>query len=233
MKKLLFLLVALTATLMMNAQSIQVSLFNGQTLYGEFSQVSDTILTIFNERGFQMNIPVSKVTAVDLSGKNKITIEDGKFVLVTKAQYATAQQYREGTRGIQDPNYAVGKALRATGKTSLIVGIPSLIAGTILIAYGRSGSNVKIPEMPQQSDYRNTQAYLEALQKYSSDVANATQAANKDGLKKGNCTTAGCVLMPFGAALTVVGIPLCVKGKQLMELKVNYTGTGAGLALAW
>lgn len=201
--------------------------------YVDPHQLSDTVLTMRNENNFQMHIPVSKVTAVDLSGKNKIVIENGKFVLVTKSQFAAEQQHRESAHGIQDPNYAVGKALRATGKTSLIVGIPSLIAGTILIAYGRSGSNVKIPEMPKQSDYKNTQAYLEAMQKYSSSVANNAQAATKDVEKKANCTTAGCVLMPFGAALTVVGIPLCVKGKQLMELKVNYTGNGAGLALAW
>lgn len=233
MKKIFFLLVALTATLMMNAQGIQVTLDNGLNMYGNFDQVSDTLLTIHYDNGYQVNVPISRVKAVDLSGKNKIVIENGKFVLVTKSQFAAEQQHRESAHGIQDPNYAVGKALRATGKTSLIVGIPSLIAGTILIAYGRSGSNVKIPEMPQQSDYKNTQAYLEAMQKYSSSVANNAQAATKDVEKKANCTTAGCVLMPFGAALTVVGIPLCVKGKQLMELKVNYTGNGAGLALAW
>lgn len=199
MKKILFLLVAIFATLMMNAQRIQVSLFNGQNLYGDFVQVSDTVLTILNDHGYQIKIPVSKATAVNLSGKNKITIEDGKFVLITKTQFANVQQHRESSRGIQDPDYAVGKALRTTGKTSLIIGIPSLIAGTALIAYGNTGRP-------------------SSLSKLST---------------KANCATAGCVLMPFGAALTVVGIPLCVKGKQLMELKVNYTGNGAGLALAW
>lgn len=233
MKKIFFLLMALTATWCASAQNIDVTLYNGQHLYGTLTDVSDTVLTIVNDHALKLSIPISKVAFVDLSGKDKIVIQDDKFVLITKEQFRQDQYLKETSRAIGDPNYAVGKALKSAGKTSLIVGIPSLIAGTILIAYGRSGSNVKIPEMPQQSDYRNTQAYLEALQKYSSDVANATQAANKDGLKKGNCTTAGCVLMPFGAALTVVGIPLCVKGKQLMELKVNYTGNGAGLALAW
>ena len=36
-----------------------------------------------------------------------------------------------------------------------------------------------------------------------------------------------------GASLTITGIPLFVKGKQIMEMKVNYTGNGAGLAFAW
>lgn len=233
MKKILFLLVALTATLLMNAQDLRITLFNGQILLGTFEQLSDTVLTMYNDRNYRMNIPVSKVTDVDLSGKNKIAIEDGKFVLVTKSQFAAEQQHRESARSIQDPNYAVGKALRTAGKTSLILGVPSLIAGTILLAYGKSALKNQIPEMPNQSDYKSQQAYLAAIQKYTNEVKSISEKSAKEENTKGNCTTAGCVLMPFGAALTVVGIPLTVKGKQLMELKINYTGNGAGLALAW
>lgn len=233
MKKSLFLLVALTAILMTNAQNIRITLFNGQTLLGTFGQLSDTVLTIYNERNYQMNIPVSNVTAVDLSGKNKIVIENGKFVLATKSPLVAEQQYRESARSIQDPNYAVGKALRTAGKTSLILGIPSLITGTILIAYGKAEPKYKQPEMPNQSDYKSQQAWLLAMQKWSDDIISIEEKAEKEQDTKDNCTLAGCVLMPFGAALTVVGIPLTVKGKQLMELKINYTGNGAGLALAW
>ena len=47
---------------------------------------------------------------------------------------------------------------------------------------------------------------------------------------KGKCATAGCVLLPMGAALTIVGIPLNVHGKRIAEMNINYTGNGAGLS---
>ncbi len=50
-------------------------------------------------------------------------------------------------------------------------------------------------------------------------------------LSKANCATAGYVLMSTGAALTIVGVPLFVHGKRIAELKFNYTGNGAGLAV--
>lgn len=40
---------------------------------------------------------------------------------------------------------------------------------------------------------------------------------------------AGYILMPMGGALTVVGIPLYIKGNK-MTMNVNYTGNGAGIA---
>ena len=233
MKKIFFLLVALTATWCASAQNIDVTLYNGQHLYGTLTDVSDTVLTIVNDHALKLTVPISKVAFVDLSGKDKIVIQDDKFVLITKEQFRQDQYLKETSRAIGDPNYAVGKALKSAGKTSLSLGIPSLLVGTILLAYGQSGKNVETPDIPKQSDYKNTQAYLEAMQQYSSEVAKITAKANENSQKKQNCTIAGCVLMPFGAALTVVGIPLTVKGKQLMELKVNYTGNGAGLALAW
>ena len=44
-------------------------------------------------------------------------------------------------------------------------------------------------------------------------------------------TSAGMYLTAFGSALTVVGIPLCIHGKKIMEIDINYTGNGAGVAL--
>lgn len=47
------------------------------------------------------------------------------------------------------------------------------------------------------------------------------------------CQKAGYYLMPIGASLTIIGIPLCVQGKRIAELNFNYTGDGAGLALVF
>jgi hypothetical protein len=41
----------------------------------------------------------------------------------------------------------------------------------------------------------------------------------------------GYILTPMGAALTIVGIPLYVHGKKMLQLDIQYTGNGAGVAL--
>ena len=38
-------------------------------------------------------------------------------------------------------------------------------------------------------------------------------------------------LLPIGASLTIVGFPLYVEGKKIMNLNVNYTGNGIGLTM--
>ena len=57
------------------------------------------------------------------------------------------------------------------------------------------------------------------------------KSSNMDHLTQARCATAGYVLMPFGGALTIVGFPLIIKGKQLMEIDFNYTGNGAGMTV--
>jgi hypothetical protein len=61
-------------------------------------------------------------------------------------------------------------------------------------------------------------------------ITHAHSVFNKNSTKN-KCAAAGYVLMPFGAAWTVVGIPLYVKGKYIAELNFNYTGNGAGIAM--
>jgi len=46
-----------------------------------------------------------------------------------------------------------------------------------------------------------------------------------------NMVTAGLVLMPFGGALTIVGIPLYVRGKSIVKLSLQVNENGAGVAV--
>lgn len=48
---------------------------------------------------------------------------------------------------------------------------------------------------------------------------------------KAKAALAGSILLPIGASLTIIGIPLTVHGKRIMDVNLNYTGTGASLAL--
>lgn len=104
----------------------------------------------------------------------------------------------------------IGQSFKTAGITTLSIGIPSLLAGTILLGYGKG----------------KTEALKNGKIKHYS-------VSEKDTDKWSDCIMASYFLVPFGAAMTIVGIPLYIRGQRLMELKVDYIGYGAGLALAW
>ena len=104
----------------------------------------------------------------------------------------------------------IGQSFKTAGITTLSIGIPSLIVGTILLGYGQG--KTKALENGKIKPY---------------------SVSKKEMNKWSNCVMASYYLVPFGAAMTIVGIPLYIRGQKLMEFKVDYTGNGAGLALAW
>ena len=47
------------------------------------------------------------------------------------------------------------------------------------------------------------------------------------------CLEASYYLFSIGASLTIVGIPLYVQGKKIMDINITYTGNGAGVAVSF
>ena len=209
MKKILFLLVALTATLCVNAERCSIlkvgKYWNNQY---ELISITDTTLTVVEMKdSVTVTYPAKNLVEVFLP-ERKLRYYSFNGKLVTEAEMQTARlQADEAERKRYDimrannPNYAVGQAMRGVAKGSLLIGIPSLITGTILLGYGLG------------------------MQK--------NHPLSRDSEKYADCATAGMVLFPIGASLTIVGIPLSLEGKELMRLNINYTGNGAGIALAW
>lgn len=105
-----------------------------------------------------------------------------------------------------DPNLVIGKALKSTGGVAIGVGVPCAVAGTILLAAGKSA---------EKSLY---------------DTSNVSSTL-KEGRKSSDLQLAGCILLPLGASLTIVGVPLYVHGKKIMNMNFNYTGNGVGVAM--
>lgn len=123
-----------------------------------------------------------------------------------------------------DPNQVVGEALKTTGTVSLSVGVPCLAAGMACLMYANFAPNPMDGYTTSQSkaaadshlQYISLDEYQSKAQKFTS----RTHAAE----------VAGYILMPMGGALTVIGIPLYIRGNQL-TVQVLYIGNGAGLAL--
>jgi len=111
---------------------------------------------------------------------------------VSNAQLVYEQYYEYEKKRMGDPNYAIGKAIMSTGEVCLGVGIPCLITGTVLCICATN-------------------------KKYSnSSLSGLESEANK----RTRMNQTGCILAGTGGALTIVGIPLVIHGKKLMDLNV-------------
>ena len=112
-----------------------------------------------------------------------------------------------------DPNLVIGKALKSTGGVAIGVGVPCTVAGAILLAVGQSklhNNNILDNKNVTIKDVVNYYDQQESIQ---------------------NLHLAGCILLPLGASLTIVGIPLYAHGKKIMTMNFNYTGNGVGVAM--
>ena len=194
------------------AESVNVYLANGKTIKGELISYDENVLAIEPNTlvKYERKFRPDEVEYFDIEGVGRCNSIDGKFIFdestrIVPVEVAPINETPIRAKVLEpsNPNEVIGKALKTCGSTALGLGVPSLLVGTILVAYGNTG--------------------LVALPK-------TTEEANKNSTKN-KCAAAGYVLMPFGAALTVVGIPLYVKGKYIAELNFNYTGNGAGIAM--
>ena len=208
MKKFLFVMMALIATTVSAlAATITATFTNGQSIEGTLVNLTDTTVTlvpIYSVDHKEIVIKPERVKYFSISGIGRYDVVDGKFVPSAKAQAKLDKmQEQKRTLAAADPNQVIAKAFKSTGGVCLGIGVPSLLVGTILVAYGNTGTEVT--------------------------SKNATEAA-KTLDSKSKCAAAGYVLLPMGAALTIVGIPLHAHGKKIGQLNFNYTGNGAGMS---
>ena len=207
MKKFLFILVAFVATTVMaHAATVNATFTNGQSMEGTLVSLTDTTVTIvpiYSVDHKEIVIKPERVKYFSISGIGRYDVVDGKFVPSAKAQ-AKLVKMQEEKRSLAaaNPNEVIAKAFKSTGGICMGIGIPSAIVGAILVGVGNSA-----PDTSGKADEVAAKAKTRA-----------------------NCAAAGYVLLPMGAALTIVGIPLHAHGKKIGQLNVNYTGNGAGVS---
>lgn len=114
--------------------------------------------------------------------------------------------------------------MKTTGTASLAVGVPCLAAGMACLMYANfvpnPMANYTTNQTRANADNRLQYISLDEYRTKAEAFTASTHAAE----------VAGYILTPMGGALTVVGIPLYIKGNK-MTMSVNYTGNGAGIAL--
>ena len=214
MKKKLIILSFMFAFVSNVEASSVIIVFNScREIEGELISRNDSLLEIKVDNATEhLQIKPEGVMYFLLKGVGRYNSESGKFVpdqrtqLLINKKYAKEQAKTEAMRyNVTHPNEVVAKAFKTVGVSAIGIGVPLFCVGTILLGVG----HIQL----DQTSFPNIDEYNKA----STNIA--------------RCGEAGVVLMPTGAALTIIGIPLYVEGKKLMELSVNINNIGAGLAL--
>lgn len=210
MKKFLFILMAFVATTFSAlAATVTVTFNNGQNMEGQLVNLTDTTLVLrayYAATGDkEITILPERVKYFHISGIGRYNVEEGKFVPDAKAQAKL-----EKTRSEREAHAKLVSERAAN---------PNLVIGNALKKTGGVCMGIGIPS-----------AIVGAI---LVGVGNSgTDSKDVSKLKtKANCAAAGYVLLPMGAALTIVGIPLNVHGKRIAEMNINYTGNGAGVSV--
>lgn len=214
MKTKTFLLIAcLFCTFVgVSSQTLELKTTSGRIITGQFVQATDTSVTITmkgagGEQDFV--IPASRIISGVFSNKERLYVFDGRISILSKNDLSKSE--KQIVMG--SPNVAIGRAIKNAGTVSMAIGIPCLVAGLATCIAGHVTSNTII----DTTDPEKAAEEAKAL-------------ADKEE-SKGKMKEASYYLLGTGSALTIVGIPLHICGKRIMELNVNFTGNGAGLAL--
>ena len=206
MKKILLFILAAFVCSSIQATVVEIFTKDGRSFKSGLVSASDTLLVVQPVNGATnttLRITPDMVKYYILDRVARVDVVGGKFVPSEKAQEKLSHRQDKVEKRIDrasNPNTVISKAFKSTGSICLGVGLPTAIAGGVLLGVGLSTSG-------------STAQHIE------------------NAATKAKCQMAGCVLLSSGAALTIVGIPLCVHGNRIAELNINYTGNGMGMAM--
>lgn len=207
MKKLFLLFAILAMSVSLNAAAVYVLLADGTTLKGRVISHDESSLIVEPNTfvKFKKNLSPQEVIYFVIDGEGRFDSKDGKFTLVVPPVV---------TNGTNAPANSPATTIVPANKVT--AANPNAIIGKALKSTGTLCMGIGIPSLVAGG--------VLTVMGYGG-LLNPQAAAG--------CATAGCVLMPFGAALTVVGVPLYVKGQQIAQINVNYTGSGAGVVVSF
>ena len=223
MKRLIFILTILFAVITSYAQQpINVTLNDGRLIVGKLIDGNDTIITVKCTNASNIK-QMGEVVTVNICDTREIKLFDpnsGKMLARYTPDKWTMPEIIFDVKHSEfslpsDPNVVIGKAFKTAGGVSIGIGVPCMIAGTALIIAGK------------QKQKQSAEIFASNKNISSSDILNYS----KQSIKASGMYTAGCALLPVGAGFTIVGIPLFVNGKRIMNMNFNLTGNGAGVAL--
>lgn len=206
MKKLFLLSLASIMTASLMAESVNVYLTNGKTIKGELISYDKNVLAIepYTLVKYERKLRPYEVEYFEIEGVGRCNSINGFFV------------FDESTRIIP-----VEKAPIAEVKPKKVLPAnPNEAIGKAFKTCGGVAIGIGVPVLTAGTILTVVGHVL------------PTSGINDSRIGiRARCCEAGCYLMPIGASLTIIGIPLMVQGKRIAELNFNYTGSGVGMSV--
>lgn len=205
MKKLLFcLLIAFVVVIPSMANQVVVTLLDGRTIEGELISRNDSVVVIKKSAtSNELQIKPIGVSYIKIKGEGRFIPIDGKFY---PEDYGKAYRKRLQREKLAEEKFQMRSALNNT--PNKLFGEALKTTGTICLGFG-------IPCLAAG---------------FATCIAGHVDPTT---VAQTNCAVASYYLLSVGASMTIVGFPLYIKGKKMMELNVNLVENGAGVALSF
>lgn len=209
MKRLFSFLAAVLMTSAMLAESVNVYLTNGKNISGVLIRHDANMLVIEPNTivKYEKKITPNEVLYYEISEEGRYVSKDGQFV------------FDESTKIIPVAQDTVITA-KPIAKKAVMPSNPNEVIGRAMTTCGGVALGIGVPVLT-----------VGTILTIAGHVMHTDGLLDPKTKTKQRCCEAGCYLMPIGASLTIIGIPLMVEGRKIMDLKINYTGNGVGLAL--
>ena len=216
MKKI-FLALALVMSAMgiMAQESVKVTTTDGKVISGQFVNGSDSVYTIRVSDQYIIHKYGNDTISFLLSDIKEVYMYNQSFVpfegrLVAKKSI--------GEKTTPAPQQTITTTYISNGNQETIYRSiptnPSYMIGKAMKTTGAVSLGFGIPSL-----VAGTACLI------------AGHSGSVGFINSGRLQTAGAILFPIGASLTIVGIPLHVHGKKIMTMNFNYTGNGVGVGV--
>lgn len=217
MKKILLLITILFAITVNANEHIKVITNNGFVCDGKMVKGnSNSIIVKANKHKYgadTLTFELKDIRRVILNGEDFVPYDD-KLVAEKSLSSISLLSSSPIKYGYIDHNYATGKALKSAGGVTIALGIPCVATGAgLLIA-----SKQKV--IRDTEDLLNNSITTSNIFEYQQEL-----------LRSNDMYWAGVAIVSAGSLLTVIGIPLCVKGKKLMNLNCSLSYNNVGVTL--
>ena len=193
-------------TLSAHAAQVSVSFVDGTTTSSVLISYDEKLLVVESNTfiKYAKKYHPDEVVSFIVEDVGRFFSKDGKFVF--DDSYEVVKQAETSEEQVSSP------IVQKTGPAT-----PNEVIGKAFKVTGTTALSIGVPALAAG-------AILTAIGHTDSKSVDET-------VTKSKCAEAGYFLLPAGAALTIVGIPLVVHGKRIMEMNINYTGNGAGVTV--
>lgn len=216
MKKILFIIVlAASSTTLLGQIKAKLTTTDGIEIVGQFVAGTDSTITIQSTENIEYIVSKFGLATVSIHHKDILQLYmNGEEYVLTNGRFVSKKstELKEvETRTLQQ------KSIQNETKRR----DPNFVLGNAFKQSGAVSLGIGVPCLAAGVALI-TAGHTMRVSKYGliNDVSTKSQLLE-----------AGYILFPIGASLTIIGIPLHIHGKKIIDMNFNYTGNGIGISM--